>query len=235
MTTHARDVALAVLLAAAIVAAAVYGYATLRQNAMPIVARNCRLPKRCFPGDQAIPKRIVRVSDAPAGPSSPYNQDYARVHVRPADVEARMRRRMGGRFAKAYDALPRSKRLAVLRYYEAYDKGGVILAEGVRETDNLCRLIEPNDRLLLSADQPLKTDFLKPSFGTFQTWWLAAVPNHPVFLQTLNAIVHDVENRGGAKARTDEHAFTVVVERLENQGMRDHRIVCPDANGVLAR
>ena len=125
---------------------------------------------------------------------------------------------MGERFAKAYDALPSRKRLAVLRYFEAYDKGGIILAEGVREEDNLCRLIEPNDRLLLSADHPYQTVFLKSSFGTFQTWWLAAAPGHPVFLQTLNAIMYDVENRGGTKARADGHAFTAVVERLENQG-----------------
>ena len=111
-----------------------------------------------------------------------------------------MRRRMGERFAKAYDVLPSRKRLAVLRYFEAYDKGGIILAEGVREEDNLCRLIEPNDRLLLSADHPYQTVFLKSSFGTFQTWWLAAAPGHPVFLQTLNAIMYDVENRGGTKA-----------------------------------
>ena len=46
--------------------------------------------------------------------------------------------------------------------------------------------------------------------------------------------MYDVENRGH-KGRADGHAFTAVVERLENQGMRDHRIVCPDANGVLAQ
>ena len=235
--SHARDIVFALVLAVVIVALGGYAFALVRQRAMPLVDRNCRLPRRCFPGEQAIPRRIVRlVSSARDPPPSQFNRDYERAVVLYSDVEARMRRAMPPRFLKAYDGLsPGEARENVLRYYEMYENGGVLLGEGVRETNDLCLLIEPTDRVLLSADRPLRTDFLDPTFGAFQTWWFAAVPKHPVFMQTLLAIMHAVENKGGHRAETGRDVFTTVVERLEHQGMRDHRIVCPDANGVLSR
>ena len=61
MTTHARDVTSLFLIAAAIMAAAVYGYATLRQNA--ILPRREKLP----PSEAVLPGEYRPYSSASCG------------------------------------------------------------------------------------------------------------------------------------------------------------------------
>ena len=234
MTTHARDVALAVLLAAAIVAAAVYGYAALRQNAMPIVARNCRLPKRCFPGSRPFPSAscAFRRSYRPVVHLQP------RLRPRPGSPRRRggpHAKAHGERFAKAYDSLPRSKRLAVLRYYEAYDKGRDFGRGRPRDRQP----VPPHraERSPAPVGGPAPEDRLPQALLRHVPDLVAGCrPRAPPSSSRPSTPSCTTSRTGAAqKACTDEHAFTVVVERLENQGMRDHRIVCPDANGVLAQ
>ena len=224
--SHARDIVFALVLAVVIVALGRLRCSASGQCRWWTETR--RLPRRCFPG-AGTPRRIVRlVSSARPAPSAV----QPRLRARRGPVLGR-----GGPNAPGHapdsgrptTGLSPGRPENVLRYYEMYENGGCS-GEGVRETNDLCLLIEPTDRVLLPRTARCARTF-DPTF-MLQTWWFAAVPSTRCSCRPFSPSCTPSRTRAGT-AETGRDVFTTVVERLEHQGMRDHRIVCPDANGVL--
>ncbi len=230
-----------------------------RQKINPLLQRNCKVPARCYARGQKIPKTIYRLVEFAAKDTSYsgnvrkrtllYNPGYAQKMVTMEEAEALFVRNFPRRMVDAYrrvNPVYEQCKRDILCYAMMYVHGGVFLENDCWASE-LCKLIEPDDSLVLSSRAfPISVGIMKnvPLTGDFQRWWLVVAEKHPFLLQLLNAIMYKIENlnpmlfptgREGGMHLTGGDIFTVVLKRMEEEGMTEFRIVCPNGNGLVHR
>jgi len=231
-------------------------YLHQRQKFTPLLTRNCRVPSLCFISDQKIPKHIYRLVETETKKldkawtrTAAYNPTYTQHKITVQDAETIFVQHFPKRTVDAFHSinpLYKQCKLDVLRYAIMYVFGGVFL-ENDCFAQELCKLIEPGDEMLLSPWAfPVSVGFLKnvPLTGDYQQWWMVVSKGHPFLKQLMNAITYSIENFNPMLFPTGREAgihltggdiFTMVVNRLEREGMTEFRVVCPDGNGLMRR
>ena len=227
-----------------------------RQKFNPLLQRNCKVPARCYVREQTIPATIYRLVNSDTKDfgnvqkrTLRHNPGYTQKKVTMKEAEALFVQHFPKRMVDAYrrvNPVYEQCKRDILCYAMMYVHGGVFLENDCWASE-LCKLIEPGDTLVLSPWVfPISVGFMKnvPLTGDFQRWWMVVSKKHPFLGHLLNAIMYKIENlnpmlfptgREGGMHLTGGDIFTVVLNRMEKEGMTEFRIVCPNGNGLLHR
>lgn len=165
--------------------------------------------KRTAAGLQRIPRIIHRTSKTlKLSPGHQYAWDLTARHnpgykqILYDDDMARelIRKNFDKSVVAVFDRLVDGAAKADLfRYCVMYVKGGVYL-DIKSAAHDLSDLIRPDDRFVVSA-WPWWAAMYQTNcrgfwdFGEIQQWWIAAEPNHPAFMHTINAVIKGVQSR----------------------------------------
>jgi hypothetical protein len=225
------------------------------QRTYPLLKRNCHVVETCFATDkqQKIPKIIYRLGetdsveiDLASKKTKENNTGYKEIKIPLEEAEQLLKTkfyRLFVQYEKINPIYNQCKR-DILVYNWMYQNGGVFLEDDVW-AESLCKLIEPQDEMLISPwTFPLGVQTMKnaPSTGDYQQWWIVVKPKHPFLFELMKAITYQIENlnqrffptgKEGGHHLTGGVIFTDTLNRMENEGMTEYRIVCANGNNLL--
>ena len=225
------------------------------QRSYPLLKRNCHVVDSCFKTDQPqiIPKIIYRLgeiysieNDLVVENTKKHNTKYQQKKISMEEAEQSLKTnfyRLYVQYNKIHPIYDQCKR-DILVYNWMYQNGGVFLEDDVW-AESLCKLIEPQDEMLISPwTFPMGLHTMKhaPITGDYQQWWMAVKPKHPFLFELMKSITYLIENlnpryfptgKEGGLHLTGGGVFTDTLNRMENEGMTEYRIVCANGNNLL--